>query len=146
MLVLWSSIALGADPPPKPEPVAEQDGYPDCPTTIELTPGQPFEPPAWLVDGDGIVRCRAIVEPYTSFADLLTIESSYRELRDLYRIETTMLELSVRHYEQRAAWAEAELARPPGFWERPETAAWRGRLEVIAIMAGTGWVLHQTNQ
>lgn len=141
----WVAVALAAEPPAWPDKVEPADGVPDCPMAVELRPGEPWTPPEWLVR-DGVVQCRAVVEPHSSLANLLNIESSYRALRAQYRLDTMSLELQLEHYQERARAAEASLVEPAPFWSRPENAAWRGRIEVAAVVALTAWSLGQLSQ
>jgi hypothetical protein len=119
---------------------------PDCPRALELTPGKKFEPPDWLVDSEGTIQCRAIVEPYTSLADLLNIETAYMDLRGRYRIDTSSRDFYIEHWKGRALASEKRLEEPPPFWDRPTVAAWRGRVEMAAAVAFAAWGLGQLNE
>lgn len=143
--VLIARPACAAEPPPPPALVEQLPSMPDCPGSLELTPGERWVPPDWLVDAQGVVQCRAVLEPYTSLADLLIIETDYHTLRGLYRVDTLTLELKLDHWQGRALAAEAVLAAPTPFFQRRETAAWLGRVEVLALVGVVAWGLHEVD-
>lgn len=97
------------------------------------------------MDEDGVVQCGAILEPYTSFADLLNIETEYNRLRGLYRIDTLKLELDYEHYKARALNAEAKLKEPPPVWERPGVNRVVGAAEVLVVGAVVAYGLNGLN-
>ncbi|QDP48304.1 MAG: hypothetical protein Unbinned4944contig1000_28 [Prokaryotic dsDNA virus sp.] len=112
MVLLLSLIgfALGSELPRWPEASATVSG--ECASTLGLTKGSLINP--LLIDDGGLARCSGVVEPLSSYAHLLAIESHAKQVRSIYELETSRL-VRERDYWQREANRATEWYREPWF-------------------------------
>ena len=106
------SLAAGLmlEPPTFPhfEPVAGE-----CPEAVEADPA--------------VIGCRGVIVPTSYAAELLAWKVYGEGLADLYRIETTAMELQI-----------ADLTKPVPFSERAGVQRWSGRAEGVVLGVAIG--------
>ena len=98
LLLSLVGLALGSELPAWPKATATVPG--ECTSTYGLTAGSLINP--LLIDDSGLARCSGVVEPLSSYAHLLAIESHAKQVRSIYELETTRL-VRERDYWQREA-------------------------------------------
>ena len=110
MLLLLLGHALASGLPHWPQAGATVSG--ECVKTFGLTAGQSIDP--LLIDTDALARCSAVVEPLSSYAHLLAIESHAIEVRELYALDVARL-TDERDYWRSLAGKDTRWHRQPWF-------------------------------
>lgn len=115
-MTFWFSATVWAyGLPDRPEPPRSVEG--ECTHTVAISINEPI--PASLTGPDGKARCSAIVEPRSSYADLLLLEEHLSLVEKLYVIDVAQLQAELDYERKRSAWLEAELARTQVWYLKP---------------------------
>ena len=120
-VMLTISLALAADPPPRPAPPAATPG--ECTRNIPVPVG-PLPPE--------LGKCAGVLVPTSDLADLLQIEVYAEHVADLYAVDTAALEAQLAAERERAEWYRVQAARP-----KVEPAVWVG----VGVVGGVGVTL-----
>ena len=105
-------FGLSLAPPSFPE-VEPVEG--ECPHAVELDPE--------------IQGCRGLILPTSYAAELLAWKKYGEGLAELYKVDTTVLQMRIE-----------ALETPPAWHERPEVRRWLGRAEGLILGAAVGAV------
>lgn len=105
-------LGLSLEPPTFPE-VEPVEG--ECPYAVEVDPE--------------IQGCRGLLLPTSYAAELLAWKKYGEGLAELYKVDTTVLEMRIEALEE-----------PPPWHERPEVRRWIGRAEGLVLGAAVGAV------
>lgn len=132
-MILLTSLALAADPPPRPSPIAPLPN--ECPRAIAVTIGQR---PADLVDDRGVARCGGVLVPSSVQADLLQIEAWAEHLDARYRIDAAGAAAELDAARSREAWWRAQAER---LRVEPAILVGAGVLGGVAVTLGAAWAL-----
>ncbi len=131
---LMVGAALALEPVPVPDPIANE-----CPGSIAIEYGKPI--PFQIAGPDRIAKCAGILEPPSSFAYLLAVETRAETADKVYQLDVSILQME-------RDWYKTELAkeRDRKWFEKPDAQRWFGRLEMLAIVGIIGSGMAATYQ
>jgi len=126
-LFLALGVAHGLDGLTVPQPVPGE-----CAQAFAIQKGARIPP--GIVDANGVALCSGVLEPASSFAYLLAVETEAQTRDKVHALDVSILQTE-------RDWYRSELAkeRSADWWKRPAAQRWFGRLEMLAtvgIVAG----------
>ena len=124
-LLVGSAFALDGLPVPEPVPG-------ECTRSIPIQKGVLVS--SALIDENGSAKCSGVLEPASSFAYLLAVETEAETREKIHALDVSILQTERDYYKTAL---QNERARE--WWKQPDAQRWFGRLEMLAtvgIVAG----------
>ena len=125
-LLVLISVALAADPIPRPVPPEKVVG--ECSRAIPISRGTAL--PGTLLSPSGSAKCSAVAVPLSNFQDLLATEKWGEANYKKYLIDVAALEMERDWYKNKLE----EETKPKPFLERSSTQRWFGRIETLVTV------------
>lgn len=141
MLAFLLGLAAAGELPEAPKPHGPVPGQ--CPVEVALSPGKRpgLLDGSPLLDEDGRATCGGVLVPTSLYLDLLDSEARVRELERIYTLDTAALERDLGWERERRALLEAELAKPPAFFDRPGTREVIGEAKALLVVGAVALIV-----